>query len=76
MNSVTSNLHGLPSRYLSVILLLATGMCTYGLMNLSSVAFRVPNYKPDIEQSDKLVIGLFNVIIGIVAICTVVLITK
>jgi hypothetical protein len=76
MNSMTSNLHGLPSRYLSVILLLATGMCAYGLINLSSVAFREPNYRPDIEQSDKLVIGLFNVVIGVVAICTVALIGK
>jgi hypothetical protein len=74
MKSVMNNLHGFSNGYLIIILLLAISTCTYGLINLSSAAFRAPNHRSDIEQSDQLVIGFFNVFISIVSICTVILI--
>ena len=74
MNTVVGSPHGLSNIYLVIILLLAMGSCTFGLVNLSSAAFRIPDYQSDIEQSDRFVIGLFNVVISVVAIYSVVFI--
>ncbi|WP_183566780.1 hypothetical protein [Mucilaginibacter sp. SP1R1] len=72
MKSAIDGLHSFPNGYLIIIVVLAMASGAYGFMNLSSVVFGVPNYyRSDIEQSDKLVIGFFNVAISVIAICSV-----
>ena len=70
-----NSIHNQLSAYVVVIVLLAIGIGAYGLMNLSA-AFKVPNHRADIEQSDKFVIGLFNIIISVVALFLVWLASK
>ena len=65
-----SSIHSQLNAYVVVIVLLAIGIGAYGFMNLSA-AFKVPNYRADIEQSDKFVIGFFNIIISVVALFVV-----
>lgn len=62
-----SSIHSQFNPYVAVIVLLAIGIGAYGLMNLSA-AFKIPNYRADIEQSDKFVIGFFNVIVSVIAL--------
>jgi hypothetical protein len=70
-----SSVHSQLNAYVVVIVLLAIGIGIYGLMNLSA-AFKIPNYRADIEQSDKFVIGFFNVVISAVALFFVWLVVR
>ena len=67
-----SSIHSQLNAYVVVIVLLAIGIGAYGFMNLSA-AFKVPNYRADIERSDKFVIGFFNVIVSVIALFLVLL---
>jgi hypothetical protein len=71
-----TNLHGLPHGYFTLMMVLALGTAVYGVMNLGSVVFRLSNYKPNTVASDKLVIGFFNVLVGIISICTIICIAR
>lgn len=63
--TTTNNLHTLPYGYLTMVLILAMGTATYGVLNLRSA---VAGYRSPVEQSDRLVIGFFNVVISLTAI--------
>jgi hypothetical protein len=66
--TVTSNFH-LPLGYFTLMMLLAIGTASYGVLKLRSVAI---DHRSTMDQSDKLVIGFFNVAISFVAICTMI----
>jgi hypothetical protein len=65
MTATANNLHTLPYGYFALMLLLAMGTATYGVLKLRSV---VAGYRSSVEQSDRLVIGFFNVVISLTAI--------
>lgn len=75
MEITESDLHSLPAAPLFLIIFLAMAIGVYGLMNLRSAAFKIHNSRSDIEQADKLVTGVFNIIISVVAICSMILIS-
>ncbi|MCS3737167.1 hypothetical protein [Mucilaginibacter dorajii] len=69
MTATVNNFHPLPLGYFTLMMLLALGTATYGVVKLRSVAI---DNRSAIDQSDKLVIGFFNVVISLVAICTMI----
>ena len=71
-----TNLNGLPHGYFTLMMVLALGTAVYGAMNLGSVVFRLSSYKPNTVASDKLVIGFFNVLVGVITICTIICIAR
>ncbi len=55
----------MPYGYFTLMLILAMGTATYGVLKLRSA---VAGYRSPVEQSDRLVIGFFNVAISAIAI--------